>query len=105
MDRVLAAERAAQTDIGNCEQEVAGTLERARHERQRLVERAKARIVALHARAADTLQSRAEAAAASRRQSTDAVDGGAANSARRTAALALLAARLTSDIEKSQDVS
>jgi len=55
MDRVLEAERSARAAIADCELEVQASLERARERRRTILERAHDRIMALHARAARTL--------------------------------------------------
>ncbi len=58
MDRVLEAERAARSAIADCEREVQAPLEQARQQRRTILERAHDRIMALHARAARSLDER-----------------------------------------------
>jgi hypothetical protein len=58
MDRVLDAERAARSAIADCEREVQAALELARQQRRSILQRAHDRIMALHARAARTLDER-----------------------------------------------
>jgi hypothetical protein len=78
MDRVLQAERDALAAVAESERLSAAELEQARQERRTILERTQARIVALHARAAQALERRA-----------------AEILERRHAALARLATRLT----------
>jgi len=58
MDRVLEAERAARSAIADCESEVQAALEHARQQRRTILQRAHDRIMALHARAAHSLDER-----------------------------------------------
>jgi vacuolar-type H+-ATPase subunit H len=58
IDRVLEAERAAQSAIADCEQQGQESLEGARQQRRAILERAQQRIVALHTRAARALEQR-----------------------------------------------
>jgi len=95
MDRVLQAEREAIAAVGDCEREAAAALEAARLKRRGILERTQARIVALHARAAQAVEKRAAGILAEhRRTATDEV-AQLADPARRSAALERLAARLT----------
>jgi len=96
MDRVLAAERAAQDAIAECERDYGQALESARQQGRAILERAEARIVALHARAAQALTRRAAEAAEQRRVSGTLTVEQLSDPARRAAALVRLAARLTS---------
>jgi vacuolar-type H+-ATPase subunit H len=97
MDRALESERAAQVAIAECEQQAADVLEHARQQRRTILERAQARIVALHTRAASNLEQRTADIAAKRVQSATAVVEQLSEPARRTKALERLAARLTTD--------
>jgi hypothetical protein len=56
IDRVLEAEREAQAAVGACERAGSEVLEAARHRARGISERAQARTVALHGRAAKKLQ-------------------------------------------------
>ena len=56
IDRVLEAERAAQSAIAECEQQGHKLLEHARQQRREILERARNRIVALHIRAARSFE-------------------------------------------------
>jgi F0F1-type ATP synthase membrane subunit b/b' len=58
IDRVLDAERIAQSAVAECEKEGLAALEQARQQRRALLERAQQRIVALHIRAARALEHR-----------------------------------------------
>jgi vacuolar-type H+-ATPase subunit H len=97
MDRALESERAAQVAIAEFERQAAEILEHARQQRRTILERAQARIVALHTRAAKNLERRTADIAAKRVQSATAVVGQLSEPARRTKALERLAARLTTD--------
>ena len=97
MDRTLEAERAAQAAMAVCERETAELLERARQQRRIILERAQARIVAIHTRAARNLERQAARIAAKMPQSSAADPDQLSASSRRATALARLAARLTTD--------
>lgn len=97
MDRVLHAERAAQAALAECEKRAAVTLEAAREQRQRILERAQARMVALHTGIAESLERRAQAIAVKRRQSTESAQGSLSDTARRRRAVESLAGQLTTD--------
>jgi hypothetical protein len=56
IDGVLEAERAAQAAVAACEAASSSTLEAARHRALGILERAQARTVALHGRAAKNLE-------------------------------------------------
>jgi regulator of protease activity HflC (stomatin/prohibitin superfamily) len=56
IDRVLEAEREAQAAVAACEQEGTKVLEAAREQARGIIERAQARTVALHGRAAKKLE-------------------------------------------------
>ncbi len=58
MNRVLAAEQAARAAITGCEQQMQAALEHARQQRRTILERSRARITALHLRAAHALGER-----------------------------------------------
>jgi hypothetical protein len=105
MDRVLDTERAAQTVIGECETQAARTVEQAREDRQRILERAQSRIVSLHTRAAGALENRARSMAGKSSQSANSAGDHLADYARRMKALHRLAEYLTTDpCEQSPDV-
>jgi hypothetical protein len=56
IDRVLEAEREAQAAVAACERAGSEVLEAARHRARSILERAQARTVALHGRAAKKLE-------------------------------------------------
>ena len=56
MERVLAFERDARSAVAECEAAAAKVLETARQQARGIIERAQARTVALHGRAARTLE-------------------------------------------------
>ena len=56
IDHVLEAEREAQAAVGACERAGSEVLEAARHRARGILERAQARTVALHGRAAKKLE-------------------------------------------------
>jgi len=58
MNRVLAAEQTARSAVTECERQMQASLELARHQRRTILERARARITALHLRAASALGER-----------------------------------------------
>ena len=95
MDRVLQAERDALAAMAECERLSATELEQARQRRRTLLERTQARIVALHARAAQALERRAAGILERHLRSTTAEVEQLADPERRQAALERLAARLT----------
>lgn len=97
MDRALAAERAAQVAIADCEQQAADGLERARQQRRTILERARARVMALHTRAAATLERQAGVIAEKSRQSATTAVEQLSDPVRCTKSLERLAGRLTSD--------
>jgi len=98
---VLEAERDAQTAVAACDAAGAQVLEAARGQARRIIERAQARTVALHSRAAQTLEvcaaqimeQRMKAAAETVKQLSD--------PARLGVALEAVAARLTTDASSS----
>jgi len=95
MDRVLQAERDALAAIAECERQSASELERARLKRRAILERIQARIVALHARAAEALERRGAAILEQHRRMATAAVEQLADPERRREALERLAARLT----------
>lgn len=95
MDRVLQAERDALAAVAECERLSAAGLEEARRERRTILERTQARIVALHARAAQALERRAAEILERHLRSATAEVEQLADPGRRQAALERLAARLT----------
>jgi vacuolar-type H+-ATPase subunit H len=95
MDRILQAERAAQSTIAECERTCADILEHARQQGRAILERAQARIVALHTRAAKGLELRVAELTEERRKSAAVALVQLSDSNRRSAALQRLADRLT----------
>ncbi len=94
IDRVLEAERLAQAAVASCETQGRESVERARQRRRIILERAQQRIVALHTRAARTIERRV---AQVNEQHGKAVAGGMAQDAdhaRLQAAIETLADRL-----------
>jgi citrate synthase len=94
-DRVLQAEAAARDAVSECEQGANDTVERAREERQRILDRAQARIVAIHARCTRVLEQASTAAAEARRAAAANFVAQLSDQARRQRALERLAASLT----------
>jgi hypothetical protein len=92
MDRVLEAERVSRAAIAECEKQVEESLEQARQQRRAILERAQRRIVALHTRAARTVEQRV---AQIRKLHEPAAGGGIGQHANR--------ARLQAAIEKLAD--
>jgi ATPase subunit of ABC transporter with duplicated ATPase domains len=95
MDRVLQAERHALAALAECERLSAAELEQARQRRRTILEHTQARIVALHARAAQALERRAAEILERHLRSATAEVEQLADPERRRAALERLAARLT----------
>lgn len=95
MDQVLEAERAAQASIAECERICEATVERARQQGRAVIEHAQARIVALHARAAKGLESRAAEITLQRRKSAAEAIKHLSHPGRRADALERMAAHLT----------
>jgi len=95
MARVLQAERDALAAMAECERLSATELEQARQRRRTLLERTQARIVALHARAAQQLERRAAEILERHLRSVTAEVEQLADPERRQTALERLAARLT----------
>lgn len=87
IDRVLEAERAAQSAIGECEKQTQESLEHARQQRRSILERAQKLIVALHTRAARTFDRQA---AQIHQQPGKTVPGAAAQQADRARPLAAI---------------
>jgi hypothetical protein len=69
MNRVLAAEQAARAEIADCGQQMQAALEHARQQRRTILERSRARITALHVRAAHALGERTALALEQRAES------------------------------------
>jgi len=95
MDRVLQAERDALAVVAECERLSAAELEQARQRRRTILERTQARIVALHARAAQALERRAAEILERHLRSATAEVEQLADPQRRQVALERLVARLT----------
>jgi vacuolar-type H+-ATPase subunit H len=104
MNRALDAERAAQAAIADCERQAAEILEHAREQRRNILERAQARIVALHTRVAGTLERQAAVITERSRQSAATAVEQLSDPVRCAKALEQLAARLTTDdAERAHD--
>jgi hypothetical protein len=95
MDSVLQSEREAQAALDECERECEHLLELSREQRRVIVERARARIVALHNRAAKALETRTTELAQQRRQAAAAAAVQLSDPGPRSSALERLTARLT----------
>jgi hypothetical protein len=94
MNRVLESERQAQVTIAECENLCSEQLERARQQRRAILERAQARIVALHTRAANKLEQRTSEAMEKARISAAGADAGLEAPGRRDEALERLVSQL-----------
>ncbi len=103
MDHVLRAERDALAALAECERLSAADLERARQQRRAILEHAQARIIALHARAAQALERRSAAIMEKHLRSSTAEVQQLADPGRRRAALEALAARLTTPEDTRSD--
>lgn len=95
MNRVLEAERSAQSTIADCEQQMLESLEHARQQRRSILERAHGRIMALHARAARTLEQRTTQVREQHGEAPDPVAAQGADRAHLQAAIEGLVERLT----------
>ncbi len=95
MNRVLEAERSAQSAIADCERQSQESLERARAQRRAILERARERILALHARAAHATEQRTAQIRERGARAPDSSDAPGAGDARLRAAIGSLAERLT----------
>ncbi len=95
MNRVLEAERAARSAITDCEREVQAALEHARQQRRTILQRAHDRIMALHERAAHTLDERVAGILKQNVQGADLATAPRADDGRLRAALEGLVERLT----------
>lgn len=60
MNRVLEAERSARAAVADCESQMQALMEQARQQRRNILERAQKRVLALHARSAQSVARRAE---------------------------------------------
>ncbi len=99
MDRVLEAERAARSAIAECELEVQASLEGARQQRRTILQRAHDRIMALHVRAAHTLDERIATVLEQHAQGPDLAAAPRTDAGRLRAALEGLVERLTRPAE------
>jgi len=99
MNRVLEAERAARSAIADCERELQEALERARQQRRTILQRAHDRIMALHERAARTLDERVADILKQNAQGADLATAPRADDGRLHAALEGLVERLTQRTE------
>ena len=95
IDRVLEAERAAQSAIAECEKQCQESLERARQERRTILERTHERVVALHTKAARALELRNTQVREQHRQAVATAATQHADHARAQAAIEKLADWLT----------
>ena len=97
MNRVLEAERAAQSAIAECERKTRALLEQARERRRTILERAHDRIMVLHSRAARSLERQTARILTTSREASDPALVQGADGARLHTALERLAERLTGD--------
>ena len=95
-DRVLESESTARAAVAQCERECGEALERAREQRRRILDRAQRRIVALHLRSTEQLETRLADANEERAKSAQAVLLRLSDPLKRQRALERLAAALTS---------
>src|SRR5271165_4158320 len=95
MNRVLDAERAAQSAIADCERKMLALLEQARQRRRTILEHAHDRIMALHSRATRSLERQTAQILARPRVAPDPALAQGAEDARLHAALEKLVERLT----------
>jgi len=102
MDRVLESERAAQAALVECERNCDQMLERSREQRRAILERAHARIVTLHTRAAKALELRTAEIVEQRRQTAAATAAQQSDPARLSDALQRLATELTGPTSRGQ---
>ncbi len=100
MNRVLEAERAAQSAIIECEQQQQVALEHARQQRRSILDRAHARVMALHARATRGLEQRTAEILAQQGGAPRASAEPGADNAHLKAAMERLVERLTSGAEE-----
>lgn len=100
MNRVLEAERAAQSAIVDCEQQQQVSLEHARQQRRSILDRAHARVMALHERATRGLEQRTAQILAQQKGAPQAAGEQGADSAHLKAAIERLVERLTCDAEE-----
>jgi nucleoside-triphosphatase THEP1 len=98
MNRVLEAERAARAAIVDCESKMQVSLEQARQERRTILERAQKLIMALHERAARSLE-RQTAQILGQHEPPGLVAAQVVDSARLQAAIDHLLERLTGSAE------
>jgi hypothetical protein len=102
MDRVLESERAAQAALAECERNCDQMLECSREQRRTILERAHARIVVLHTRAAKALELRTAEILEQRRQTAAVTAAQQSDPARLTDALQRLATELTGPTSRRQ---
>ena len=95
IDRVLESEQAAKATLVECERQCAELLDRAREQHRAIAERARMRIVALHARAAKALEERTAAILERGKPSVANTVAQLSDPTRRRAALERLVIRLT----------
>lgn len=102
-DHALEAEHAAELAVAECERQTAEHLEEARRQRRFILERAQARIVALHGRAARAAEVRCAEIAEKHRQASLEVLDAPDHRERQAAALERLVARLTTPADGAQN--
>ena len=100
MNRVLEAEHAAQSAVADCERQMHLSLEQARQRRRTILERAHDRIMALHLRAAQTLERRTADILARHKDAASPVAAAGADRAHFKAAIEKFAERLTCRAEE-----
>lgn len=101
IERVLQAERAAEAAVAACEGAGSKVLETARQRARGIVERAQARTVALHGRAARKVDARAAALMEQRMKSAAEAVKELSDPARLGVALEAVAAQLTTEAAPS----
>ncbi len=104
IEHVLEAEREAQAAVASCERTGSEVLEAARHQARSIVERAQARTVALHGRAAKKLEMCAAALMEQRMKTAAESVKQLSDPARLGMALERVAAQLTTEAA-SRDVA
>ena len=100
MNRVLEAERAAQSAVEDCEKQCLALIEDARQRRRNILERAHERIVALHTQAAQALGQRNPSAGEPRGDAGTTILSRHADHARTPTAIEKLADLLTSVLDR-----
>ncbi len=99
INRVLEAERAAQSAIADCEQNTQALLEQARQRRRMILERARDRTMVLHSRVTRSLERQTAQILGRPREVSDPPGVQGAQDARLHAALERLVERITGAAE------